>query len=396
MTEAGFKVAMDVDDYPEIRDTIRKICEEFPALYWRDLEKQPIENRYPEEFLQTMTEAGFLAPLVPESYGGVELPMRAAAVIIEGIHEAGCNAAGCIAQIHLTELLARHGTDAQKQMYLPQIAEGNLSLQALAVSEPESGMDIGAMSSIAEKKGDRYVISGQKNWVRFAANSDLMLMLVRTTPVSDGTNPANGVSLFLIELDQAKGNGLDIKLVDGMNNDNYALMTFSELEISRDSLIGDEGCGFTYLEDVSTSEHILIAAAALGDGKFFVRRATEYANERVVFGNPIGKYQGIQFPIAKAYIETQGADVALRKAIALHDANKDAAGDANVARHLAVESAWAMADAAFTTYGGFAFAREYDIERKWRDVRAMRTATLSSNMSLAFISERVLALPRSY
>jgi len=395
MTEADFKVAMDADDYPDIRDTVRRICEEFPASYWRDLEDQPIDRRYPEEFVRILGEAGFLGPCVAETYGGVGLPMRVAAVIVETLHESGCNAAKCVAQIHLTELLARRGSEVQKQTYLPRIAEGEVRLQALAVSEPGIDTDFAAMTTSAEKRDGGYVITGRKNWVYAAASSNLMVLAARTTPVEEVEEPADGVSLFMINLDEAKGRGLEIELTETMNNDNGAEVVLSQCNVAGDCLIGEEGRAHAYLDDASGAECLLIAAAACGDAKFFVRRATDYANERVVFGSPIGKYQGIQFPLAKALVEAQGAELVLRKAIALYDAGRDANGAAHVARHLAVDSAWAMADAAFTTHGGFAFAREYDIERKWRDVRAARNVPIPTSMGLDHIGERVLGLPRS-
>lgn len=396
MQNVNLSMAVAADDFSDICDTVRKICEGFPGAYWRGLEDQQIDRRYPGDFVNALGEAGFLGTFVPEAFSGVELPIEAAAAIVQTIHESGCNGAACVAQMHLTDLLVRHGTEKQKQTYLPLIAEGKLRLQSLALTEPGVADDPAVMTTVAEITADGYSLSGAKTRVRYAGNTDLMVVLAKTTAPAEEHDPEDGMSLFLVDLEEAAGNGLEVSLTEEMNNDNAASVSFRELPLPQTALIGAAGRGSAHLYEAATAARILSAAAAIGDGRFFTRRGSDYAKERVVFGNPIGKYQGIQFPLAKAHIELEAATMAMRTAATLHDAGMDAAGAACVAKHLAVEAAWASADAAFTTHGGFAFAREYDIERKWRDVRAMRAAPTPFKTELAEIGEGPLGLPRSF
>jgi len=384
------------EDYPELRDAVKKLCADFPGEYWRALEDQNVDGSYPTEFVKTLTESGFLGALIPEEYGGAGLPIRAGAVILETIHESGCSAGACHAQMYTMGTVLRHGSKEQKQEYLPKIASGELRLQAFGVTEPTTGSDTTQLKTRAEKDGDGYRINGQKVWTSRALHSDLMLLLARTTPADQTNKRSDGLSCFLVDLREARGNGCDIQPLDAMINHNTTEVFFDNLWIPGTSLIGEEGKGFRYILDGMNAERILISAEALGDCKFFVNKAVEYSKERVVFGNPIGQYQGIQFPIAKAYAEYQGADMIARKAAALFDAGEPCGAEANMAKHLSGEAAWACGEACFTTHGGFAFAREYDVERKWREARIFRTAPISTNMILAYIGQHILGMPRSY
>jgi len=384
------------EDYPEIRDAIRKICADFPGEYWRKLEDQPPSGSYPTEFVKALTESGFLAALIPEEYGGAGLPIRAGAVILETVHETGCSAGAVHAQMYTMGTVLRHGSKEQKEEYLPKIAKGELRLQAFGVTEPTTGSDTTQLKTRAERDGDSYIVNGQKVWTSRAAHSDLMLLLARTTPADQVKRRTDGISTFLIDLREATGNGCEIRPLDAMINHNTTEVFFDNLRIPASSLIGEEGKGFRYILDGMNAERILIAGEAIGDCRFFVNKGVNYAKERVVFGHPIGQYQGIQFPLAKAYAEMQGADMMARKAAALFDAGEPCGAEANMAKHLAAEAAWACAEACFTTHGGFAFAREYDVERKWRETRILRTAPISTNMILAYIGQHVLGMPRSY
>jgi acyl-CoA dehydrogenase len=384
------------EDYPEFREAVAKICEGFPGQYWRDLEDQPPEGSYPTEFVNALTESGFLGALIPEEFGGSGLPIRAGAVILEAIHENGCTAAACHAQMYTMGTVLRHGTDDQKNEYLPKIASGELRLQAFAVTEPTTGSDTTQLKTKAERKGNGYVVNGQKVWTSRAAHSDLMLLLARTTPVEECTKRTDGLSCFLIDLREAQGNGCDIKPLDAMINHNTTEVFFDNLQIPGSSLIGEEGKGFRYILDGMNAERVLIAAESLGDGKFFIKKGVNYANERVVFDKPIGHNQGIQFPLAKAWAELQGADIMARKAATMFDAGEPCGAEANMAKYLAAKAAWEAAEACLTTHGGFGFAREYDVERKWREARLYRTAPISENMILAYIGQNVLGMPRSY
>ncbi|MFT6582656.1 MAG: acyl-CoA dehydrogenase [Alphaproteobacteria bacterium] len=389
-------MSLDDEDYPEIRDAVRKICEGFPGEYWRNLEDQPVEGNYPTEFVNALTESGYLGALIPEEYGGAGLPIRAGAVILETIHETGCSAGACHAQMYTMGTVLRHGSDAQKKEYLPKIASGELRLQAFGVTEPTTGSDTTQLKTRAEKDGDDYIINGQKVWTSRALHSDLMLLLARTESADTVKKRSDGLSTFLVDMRKAVGNGMEIKPLAAMVNHNTTEVFFDNLRIPSSALIGEEGKGFRYILDGMNAERILISAEGVGDAKYFVRRAVDYANERVVFGRPIGQNQGVQFPIAKAYADAEAAAMMARKAAALFDAGMPCGAEANMAKHLTAEAAWNAGEACMATFGGFAFAREYDIERKWRECRIMRTAPISTNLIMAFIGQHVLGMPRSY
>lgn len=396
MTDQTAMMDLDANDYPEIRESVAKICEGFPGEYWRELEKQSVEGSYPTAFVQALTEAGYLGALIPEEYGGAGLPIRAGAVILETIHASGCNAAACHAQMYTMGTVLRHGSPEQKQKYLPKIASGELRLQAFGVTEPTTGSDTTQLKTRADRDGDDYIVNGQKVWTSRALHSDLMLLLARTTAPDQVKRRSDGLSTFLVDMRAARGNGMEIKPIDAMVNHNTTEIFFDNLRIPGDSLIGEEGKGFRYILDGMNAERILISGESVGDGRYMTKRAVDYANERVVFGNPIGKNQGIQFPIAKAYADLQAAELMARKAAGLFEAGRDCGAEANMAKHLTSEAAWACAEACFTTFGGFAFASEYDIERKWREIRLYRTAPISTNMILGYIGQHVLGMPRSY
>ena len=381
------------EDYPEIRQAVARICEDFPGEYWRKLDE---EKGYPEEFVSTLTREGWLAALIPEEYGGAGLPLRAAAVILETIHASGCNAGACHAQMYVMGTLLRHGSEEQKKTYLPGIAAGVLRLQAFGVTEPTTGSDTTQIRTRAVRDGDHFVIDGQKLWTSRALQSDLMLLLARTTPADEIKRRGDGLTVFLVNLREAVGNGVEIRPIDAMINHNTNELFIDKLRVPADSIVGEEGKGFWHILDGMNAERILIAAEALGDARWFTRRASAYATEREVFGRPIGANQGIQFPIARAHAETEAADLMARKAAALFAAGMPCGAEANMAKMLASEAAWHAGDSCFQTFGGFAFAREYDIERKWRETRLFQTAPISTNMILAFIGQHVLGMPRSY
>lgn len=380
-------------DFPEIRDAIARICSAFPGDYWRRMED---ERAYPEEFVAALTRDGYLAALIPPDYGGAGLPLRAAAVILETVHASGCSAGACHAQMYIMGTLLRHGSAEQKQRYLPGIASGELRLQAFGVTEPSTGSDTTQIKTRAVRDGDRYVINGQKLWTSRAAQSDLMLLLARTTPQDSVERRGDGLSVFIVDLRESVGKSIEIRPVETMINHNTTEIFIDGLSVPADALVGQEGNGFWHVLDGMNAERILIAAEALGDARFFLERATAYANEREVFGRPIGANQGVQFPLARCFAETEAADLMARKAAALFDAQKKCGAEANMAKLLASEACWHAADTCFQTYGGFAFAREYDIERKWRDCRLFQTAPISTNMILAYLAQHVLGLPRSY
>jgi len=381
------------EDFADIRDQVRRICEGFPGSYWQSLDEQ---SAYPDAFVAALTQSGYLGALIPEEYGGAGLPLRAAAVILETIHSSGCSAGACHAQMYIMGTLLRHGSPAQKSHYLPRIASGELRLQAFGVTEPTTGSDTTQLKTRAVRDGDHYVVNGQKIWTSRALQSDLMLLLARTTPVEQVQRRTEGLSVFLVDLRAARGQGCEIRPIATMINHNTTEVFFDDLRIPADTLIGEEGKGFRYILDGMNAERVLIAAEALGDGRYFTRRATEYANERHVFGQAIGRNQGVAHPIARAYAELEAADMMIRKAAALFQAGADCGEAANIAKLLASEAAWHAADTCFQTFGGFAFAREYHIERKWREVRLFQTAPISTNMILNFIAQNVLGLPRSY
>ena len=381
------------EDFPEIRDSVRRICAGFPGAWWRDLEKR---EAYPTEFVRALTEAGYLAALIPEEYGGAGLPLRAAAAILEEIHAAGCNAGACHAQMYIMGTLLRHGNERQKTQYLPQIASGALRLQAFGVTEPTTGTDTTKLKTRAERHGDHYLIYGQKVWTSRALHSDLMLLLARTTPVDQVKKKTEGLSVFLLDIRDCRGKGMEIKPLPAMVNHNSTEVFFDGARVPAENLIGEEGKGFKYILDGMNAERILVSSEALGDAHWFTRKAVAYANERVVFDRPIGRNQGVQFPIARAWAETEAADLMLRKAAALFEAGMPCGDAANMGKLLASEAAWHAAEACIQTHGGFGYAREYDVERKWRETRLMQIAPISTNLVLAYIGEHILGMPRSY
>ena len=381
------------NDYPDIREQVRRICAGFPGSYWQGLDER---SEYPHAFVDALTESGYLGALIPEAYGGAGLPLRAASVILETIHSSGCSAGACHAQMYIMGTLLRHGSDAQKREFLPRIASGELRLQAFGVTEPTTGSDTTQLKTRAVRDGDEYVVNGQKIWTSRALQSDLMLLLARTTPVEQVRKRTEGLSVFLVDLRAARGNGCEIRPIPTMINHNTTEVFFDDLRIPATSLIGQEGQGFRYILDGMNAERVLIASEALGDGRYFIDRAVSYANERRVFDQPIGRNQAIQHPIARAYAELEAADLMIRRAAAVFQAGGDCGEPANIAKMLASEAAWHAADTCFQTFGGFAFAREYHIERKWREVRLFQTAPISTNMILNFVAQNVLGLPRSY
>jgi acyl-CoA dehydrogenase len=387
-------VVMGLDrDFPEVRDLTRRICADFPGLYWRELEAK---EAYPAEFVAALTKAGFLAALIPEDFGGLGLPMRAASVILEEIHASGCNAGACHAQMYIMGTLLRHGSAAQKEYYLPEIAAGRLRLQAFGVTEPTSGTDTTKLKTRAERHGDKYIVTGQKVWTSRALHSDLMLLLARTTPLADVRKKSDGLSTFLVDIKASLGRGLDIRPLPAMINHNTTEVFFDRMEVPAENLIGEEGKGFRYILDGMNAERILIASEAVGDGRWFIDTSVKYAGERVVFDRPIGQNQGVQFPIARAYAEIEAAALMVRKAAALFDAGVPCGAEANMAKLLASEASWHAGEAAMQTHGGFGFAKEYDVERKWRETRLFQIAPISTNLVLAFLAEHVLGMPRSY
>ena len=381
------------EDYTDIRESVRRICADFPGSYWRDLDER---EAYPSEFVKAMTEAGFLSALIPEEFGGAGLPLRAACVILEEIHACGGNASATHAQMYTMGTVLRHGSPEQKQRYLPKIASGELRLQAFGVTEPTTGTDTTKLKTRAVRDGDHYVINGQKIWTSRALYSDLMLLLARTTPLEQVTKKTEGLSVFLVDMRQAVGNGMTIRPIKAMINHNTTEVFFDNLRIPADSLIGQEGKGLRYIMDGMNAERILVSHESLGDAKWFIKTAVNYANDRRVFDRPIGQNQGIQFPIAKTYAQTQAAELMLRKAAAMFEAGQPCGEFANLSKLLSAEAAWEAGEACMQTHGGFAYAREYDVERKWREARVQRTAPISTNMILSYLGEHVLGLPRSY
>jgi len=380
-------------DYPEIRDAVRKVCEPFDGAYWQGLEKT---ESYPSEFVDALTANGFLAVLIPEAFGGSGLPLRAASVILEEIHATGGNAGACHAQMYIMGTLLRHGSAEQKSRYLPDIAAGRLRLQAFGVTEPTSGSDTTMLRTRAVRDGDHYVVNGQKVWTSRALFSDLMLLLARTTPLDQVTKRTDGLSVFLVDMRAARGNGLEIRPIPAMVNHNTTEVYFDNLRIPADSLIGEEGKGFRYILDGMNAERSLVASESLGDARWFIDTATAYANERVVFGRPIGANQGVQFPIARAYADMKAAEMVLRQACALFDAGLPCGEEANMAKLLTSEAAWRAGEACLQTHGGFGFAKEYNVERKWREARLYQIAPISTNLILAYLGQHVLGMPRSY
>lgn len=376
-----------------LRQTVRALCRDFPPAYWRGLDR---DKAYPTDFVAAMTEAGLLGVLIPEEYGGGGLGLTAAAAILEEVHASGGNAAALHAQMYTMGTVLRHGSQAQKDTWLPRIADGSIRLQAFGVTEPTAGTDTTSISTFARRDGDTYVINGQKVWTSRAEHSDLMVLLARTTPKDQVARKADGLSVFLVDMRAAKGNGLTIKPIATMLNHATTEVFFDNLVIPADSLIGEEGKGFRYILDGMNAERILIGAECLGDAAWLIGKARDYANSRVVFGRPIGQNQGVQFPIARAYAQTHAARLTLYDAAARYDAGQACGEQANIGKMLASEASWAAADMCLQTHGGFGFAEEYDIERKFRETRLYQVAPISTNLILAYVAEHVLGLPRSY
>ncbi len=381
------------EDFPEIRESVRRICAKFPGAYWRELESK---EAYPSAFVKALTQAGYLAALIPEEYGGAGLPLRAAGVILEEIHASGCNAGACHAQMYIMGTLLRHGSAEQKTRYLPKIASGELRLQAFAVTEPTTGTDTTKLKTRAVKEGDHYVIHGQKVWTSRALHSDLMLLLARTTPLDQVKKKTEGLSVFLLDIRECLGKGLEIKPLKAMVNHSTTEVFFDGARVPAENLIGEEGRGFRYILDGMNAERILVSSEGIGDGRWFTKTAVAYARDRVVFDRPIGQNQGVQFPIARAHAEIEAAELLLRKAAAMFTAGLPCGDEANMAKMLASEAAWHAAEACMQAHGGFGFAREYDVERKWRETRLLQIAPISTNLVLAYIGEHILGMPRSY
>ena len=385
---------MDVSEsFPEIRDAVRKLCAEFPGEYWRALDRDRI---YPTEFVQALTQAGFLSVLIPEAYGGSGLGLAAATAVLEEIHRSGCNGGACHAQMYTMGTILRHGSEAQKEAYLPKIATGELRLQAFGVTEPTAGTDTTRISTFARRESDHYVVSGQKLWISRAEHSDLMVLLCRTTAREDAAKPSDGMSVLIVDLREAVGNGLTIRPVRTMLNHATTELFFDELKVPVANLIGQEGKGFRYILDGMNAERILIASECIGDGKFFIDRASGYAKEREVFGRPIGQNQGVQFPIARAHVQLTAASLMVDKASAMFDGDIPCGTEANMAKMLASEASWFAADTAIQTHGGFGFAEDYDIERKFRETRLYQVAPISTNLILSHVATHVLGMPKSF
>ena len=383
----------DSDLHRDLRQAVADLCRRFPDSYWRDLDRR---EAYPEEFVRTLTNAGYLAALIPEVFGGAGLGLQEASIILEEVNRSGGNAAACHAQMYIMGTLLRHGSEAQKREYLPRIASGELRLQAFGVTEPTSGTDTTRLQTMAVRRGDRYVVNGQKVWISRAEHSDLMLLLARTTPLEAVRRKTDGLSVFLVDLRAAVGNGLTIRRIRTMMNHATTELFFDDLEVPAANRIGEEGRGFRYLLDGLNAERILIAAECVGDGRWFIERAVRYANERVVFDRPIGKNQGIQFPIARAYVNVESADLMRIKAATLFDDGQFCGAEANMAKLLAADASWEAANVAVQTHGGYGFAEEYDVERKFRECRLYQVAPISTNLILSYIGEHVLGLPRSF
>jgi acyl-CoA dehydrogenase len=377
----------------QLRDTVKRVCDDFPGEYWREKDR---ERQYPIEFVNALTELGLLASLIPEQYGGSGLPLSMGVEILTAIHEFGGNAAACHAQMYTMGTVLRHGSDAQKEQYLPGIAKGDLRLQAFGVTEPTAGTDTTSISTMAVRSGDGYIVNGQKVWTSRALQSDLMVLLARTTPKDQVKKRSDGLSVFLIDMRVAQENGMTINPLRTMINHSTTEIFFEDLPIPQDSLIGEEGKGFKYILSGMNAERILIAGECIGDARWFIKKASDYARERKVFGRPIGMNQGIQFPIARAYAQTVAAELVLRNAAELYDRGEPCGTQANMAKMLASEASWEAADTCMQTHGGFGFAEEYDIERKFREARLYRIAPISTNLVLSYIAERELELPRSY
>ena len=383
----------EAQSYDQIRQEVFKLCSTFNGEYWRRHDR---EGAYPSEFVQALTNAGYLSALIPEEYGGSGLPLAAAAAILEEIQRAGCHGAACHAQMYVMGVILLHGSNAQKQKYLPDIAAGKLRLQAFGVTEPTSGTDTSSIKTFAQRINDHYVVNGQKIWTSRAAHSDLMLLLARTSPKHEGSKRIDGLSVFILDMREAREAGLTIRPIRTMMNHSTTEVFFDNVKIPAENLIGEEGRGFRYILSGMNAERALVAAECIGDAKWFIERMVAYANQRVVFGRPIGQNQGIQFPIARAYAQMRAAELMVQKTCELYDAGRDCGAEANMAKMLAADASWAAAEACLQTHGGFGFAEEFDVERKFREARLYQVAPISTNLILSYLAEHVLGLPRSY
>lgn len=381
------------ESYPEIREEVRKLCSRFPGEYWRKLDEV---RGYPTEFVTALTESGFLSVLIPEEFGGSGLGLSAAAAILETIQETGCNGAACHAQLYTMGTVLRHGSAEQKAKYLPGVASGELRLQAFGVTEPSSGTDTTSLRTFARLEGDRYVVNGQKVWTSRAEHSDLMLLLARTTPRDQVAKKTDGLSTFIVDMREVLGKGLSIQPIRTMMNHNSCEVFFDNMEVPAANLVGEEGKGFRYILSGMNAERMLIAAECIGDAKWFIRKAVDYANDRKVFGRPIGQNQGVQFPIAKAYAQMRAAELLVRDGLSKYEAGEDCGAEANMAKMLAADASWEAANVCLQTHGGFGFAEEYDVERKFRETRLYQVAPISTNLILSYVAEHVLGMPRSY
>ena len=386
-------MAHDGEELTQIRESVRSLCAGFPGEYWRALDR---DRRYPSEFVKALSDAGMLAVLIPEEFGGSGLGVAAAATILEEIHAAGGNGAACHAQMYTMGTLLKHGSQEQKSRWLPLIASGAVRLQAFGVTEPTAGSDTTAIRTVAVRQGGRYVVNGQKVWTSRAEHSDLMLLLARTTPRDKANKRTDGLSVFLVDMREALGKGLTVRPLRAMINHATTEVFFDDLEIAAENLIGEEGKGFRYILDGMNVERMLIAAECLGDASWFIAKASDYAKSRVVFGRPIGQNQGVQFPIARAYAAREAAALMVREAIARFDSGQPCGPQANMAKLLAADASWQAADMCLQTHGGFGFAEEYDVERKFREARLYQVAPISTNLILSYLAEHVLGLPRSY
>jgi acyl-CoA dehydrogenase len=380
-------------DYTAIREEVAKLCAVYPGEYWRAKDR---DRSYPTEFVADLGEAGYLAALIPEEYGGAGLPISAAAAILEEIQAQGCNGGACHAQMYVMGTVLRHGSDAQKAMYLPKVASGQLRLQAFGVTEPTSGTDTLALKTTAKRDGDDYIINGQKLWTSRAEHSDLMILLARTTSREEASSRTDGLSVFIVDMRDAVGKGLTIRPIETMMNHATTEIFFDNLRVPAANLIGEEGKGFRYILSGMNAERLLIAAECIGDAKWFIKKASNYANERVLFGRPIGQNQGVQFPIARAYAQMRAAELMVYEGLRKYEAGEPVGEEANMSKMLAAEASWAAGEACIQTHGGFGFAVEYDIERKFRETRLYQVAPISTNMILSYVAEHVLGLPRSY
>ena len=393
MDASGLTMVPVGEDYPEIRQAVRAICKNYPGAYWRQLEDT---GHYATGFVRELTEAGFLSALIPEEFGGSGMPLRAGGVILEEIHAAGCEGQTCHAQMYMMKMLVRHGTAEQKAKYLPGIADGTLRFQSFGVTEPSTGSDTPGLKTRAVRDGDHYIVNGQKVWTSRALHSDLMTLLVRTTPLDQVAKRTDGLSVLLVDIREALGRGLTIKPIETMVNHQTNELFFEDMRVPACNLIGQEGHGLKHIFDGMNSERILIAHESLGDCRFFIDKAVAYAKSRIVFGRPIGQNQGIQFPLAKAYAEWRAADTFVRMAAAMFEAGRPCGEEANLSKLLTAEASWNAGEACMQTHGGFAIAREYDIERKWRQARIQKIAPISTNLILAYLGHGVLGLPKSY